>query len=34
MILPPLFEWSEKGVRTPDLALILAGSPLAGGASR
>ncbi len=33
VILPPLFEWSEKGVRTPDLALILAGRPLADGAS-
>jgi tRNA1(Val) A37 N6-methylase TrmN6 len=28
-VLPPLFEWSEKGVRTPELALILAGK-LAG----
>ena len=25
VVLPPLFEWSEKGVRTPELALILAG---------
>ena len=25
VILPPLFEWSEKGVRSPELARILAG---------
>ncbi|HEY0468832.1 MAG TPA: hypothetical protein VGC79_31780, partial [Polyangiaceae bacterium] len=25
VILPPLFEWSQKGVRTPELARILAG---------
>jgi tRNA1Val (adenine37-N6)-methyltransferase len=25
VVLPPLFEWAAKGVRTPELALILAG---------
>ena len=25
VVLPPLFEWAEKGVRTPELTLILAG---------
>ena len=26
-ILPPLYEWSQKGLRTPELADILAGKP-------
>jgi len=25
VVLPPLFEWAEKGIRTPEVALILAG---------
>lgn len=31
VILPPLFEWLGKGVRTPELVRILAGEPAASG---
>jgi len=27
VILPPLFEWAEKGVRSPELARVIAGKP-------
>ena len=30
VVLPPLFEWLEKGVRTPELTLILAGKSSPG----
>ncbi|MEI9939865.1 MAG: methyltransferase [Pseudomonadota bacterium] len=34
VVLPPLFEWSKKGVRTPELALILQGLPPEGRKER
>ncbi|MEO8904845.1 MAG: methyltransferase [Polyangiaceae bacterium] len=32
-VLPPLFEWSAKGVRTPQLARVIAGKPLSAGST-
>jgi tRNA1(Val) A37 N6-methylase TrmN6 len=29
VILPPLFEWREKGVRSPEIAQLVRGSPSA-----